>query len=60
MPVQNHSECEAYMPEDNPAKKSFEASAKTAREAMDRGSAAAEQAARQVEQSIRCGRHCGT
>jgi hypothetical protein len=28
---------EAYMPEDNPARKSFEAGAKTAREAVDRG-----------------------
>ena len=37
------------MPEDNPARKSFEAGAKTAREAVD--SAAAEQATRQAEQS---------
>jgi hypothetical protein len=39
------------MPEDNPARKSFEAGARTAREAMDRGTAAAEQATRQVEQN---------
>ena len=39
------------MPEDNPARKSFEAGAKTAREAVDRGTAAAEQATRQAEQS---------
>lgn len=39
------------MPEDNPAKKSFEAGARTAREAVDRGTAAAEQATRQAEQS---------
>ncbi len=39
------------MPEDNPARKSFEAAAKTAREAVDRGTAAAEQVARQTEQS---------
>jgi hypothetical protein len=39
------------MPDDHPAKKSFEASARTAREAMDRGSAATEQATRQAEQS---------
>jgi hypothetical protein len=32
------------MPEDNPARKSFEASARTTREAVDRGTAAAEQA----------------
>ena len=39
------------MPEDNPAKKSFEAGARTAREAVDRGTAAAEQATRHAEQS---------
>ena len=39
------------MPADNLAKKSFEAGAKTAREAIDRGTAATEQAARQAEQS---------
>jgi hypothetical protein len=39
------------MPEDNAARKSFEAGARTAREAMDRGTAAAEQATRQAEQS---------
>ena len=39
------------MPEDNPAKKSFEAGARTAREAVDRGTAAAEQATKQAEQS---------
>src|SRR5262252_3183201 len=39
------------MPEDNPARKSIEAGAKTAREAVDRGTAAAEQATRQAEQS---------
>jgi hypothetical protein len=39
------------MPEDNPARKSFEAGARTAREAADRGTAAAEQATRQAEQS---------
>jgi hypothetical protein len=42
---------EAYMPENNPARKSFEAGARTAREAADRGTAAAEQPARQAEQS---------
>jgi hypothetical protein len=40
------------MPEDNPAKKSFEAGARTAREAMDRGTAAAEQATKGAEQSF--------
>ena len=39
------------MPEDNPARKSFEAGARTAREAVDTGTAAAEQATRQAEQS---------
>jgi hypothetical protein len=39
------------MPEDNPARKSFEAGARTAREAVDRGTASAEQATRQAEQS---------
>ena len=39
------------MPADSPARKPFEASAKTAREAMDRGTAATEWAARQAEQS---------
>jgi hypothetical protein len=37
------------MPEDNPARKSFEAVVKTAREAVDRGTAAAEQATRPAE-----------
>jgi hypothetical protein len=40
------------MPEDNPARKSFEAGARTAREAMDRGTTAAEQATRRAEQSF--------
>ncbi len=40
------------MPEDNPARKSFETGAKTARDALDRGTAATEQAARQAEQSF--------
>jgi hypothetical protein len=40
------------MPEDNPTRKSFEAGARTAREAMDRGTAAAEQATRRAEQSF--------
>ena len=39
------------MPDDNLARKSFEAGATTAREAVDRGTAAAEQATRQAEQS---------
>ena len=39
------------MPDDNPAKKSFEAGARTAREALERGTAATEQATRQAEQS---------
>jgi phasin len=39
------------VPEDNAARKSFEAGARTAREAMDRGTAAAEQATRQAEKS---------
>jgi len=39
------------MPEDNPARKSFEAGARTAREAVDTGTAAAEQATRQAGQS---------
>src|SRR5215475_12275233 len=39
------------MPEDNPARKSFEARARTAREAVDRGTAAAEQGTRQAERS---------
>jgi hypothetical protein len=39
------------MPEDNPARKSFEAGARTAREAVDKGTAAVEQATRQAEQS---------
>jgi hypothetical protein len=47
-----HSQREAYMPEDNPARKSFEAGARTAREAVDRGTAAAEQATRQAEHSL--------
>jgi hypothetical protein len=45
-----HSQREAYMPE-APARKSFEAGARTAREAADTGTAAAEQATRQAEQS---------
>ena len=40
------------MPEDNPARKSFEAGARTAREAMTRGAAAAEQATKGAEQSF--------
>jgi hypothetical protein len=32
-----HSQREAYMPEDNPARKSFEAGARAAREAAGRG-----------------------
>ena len=39
------------MPADNPARKSFEAGARTAREAMDKGTAVAEQATRQAQQS---------
>ena len=39
------------MPDNNPAKKSFEAGARTAREAMERGTAATEQATKQAEQS---------
>jgi hypothetical protein len=39
------------VPEDNPARKSFEAGARTAREATDRSIAAAEQATRGAEQS---------
>jgi hypothetical protein len=39
------------MPEDHPARKSFEAGARTAREAVDKGTAAVEQATRQAEQS---------
>jgi hypothetical protein len=39
------------MPENNPARKSFEAGARTVREAVDRETAATEQAARQAEQS---------
>jgi hypothetical protein len=39
------------MPEDNTARKSFEAGARTVREAVDRGAAATEQATRQAEQS---------
>jgi len=39
------------MPEDNPARKSFEAGARGAREAAGRGTAAAEQATRQTDQS---------
>ena len=39
------------MPEDNPARKSFESGARTAREALDRGTAATEQATKQAEQS---------
>jgi len=40
------------MPDDNPARKSFETGSRTAREVMDRGTAATEQAARQAEQSF--------
>jgi phasin len=40
------------MPEDNPAKKSFEPGAKTTREAIERGTAAAEQTTKRVEQSF--------
>jgi hypothetical protein len=39
------------MPEDNPARKSFEAGARAAREAAGRGTAAAEHATRQTDQS---------
>jgi hypothetical protein len=39
------------MPEDNAARKSFEAGARTVRETVDRGAAATEQATRQAEQS---------
>jgi hypothetical protein len=39
------------MPEDDAARTSFEAGARTAREAMDRGTAAAEEATRRAEQS---------
>jgi hypothetical protein len=39
------------MPADKPASKSFETGARTAREAVDKGTAAVEQATRQVEQS---------
>jgi hypothetical protein len=39
------------MPADKPASKSFEAGARTAREAVDKGTAAVEQATRQAEQS---------
>ena len=38
------------MPEDNPVRKSFETGRKSARDALDRGLAGAEQAARQAEQ----------
>ena len=50
---------EAYMPEDNPARKSFEAGARTAREAVDRGTAAAEQANQtgRAKLRIHSGRH---
>jgi hypothetical protein len=48
----SHSQREAYMPEDNTARKSsLEAGARTVREAVDRGAAATEQATRQAEQS---------
>jgi len=40
------------MPENNPVKKSFDAGARTAREAMEKGTAAAEQATRRAEQSF--------
>jgi hypothetical protein len=40
------------MPENNPVKKSFDAGARTAREAMEKGTAAAEQATRGAEQSF--------
>jgi hypothetical protein len=39
------------MPEENAARKSFEGGARTVREAVDRGAAATDQAARQAEQS---------
>jgi hypothetical protein len=39
------------MPNDNPARKSGEAGARTTREALDRGTAATEQATKQAEQS---------
>jgi hypothetical protein len=39
------------MPDNNVAKKSFEAGARTAREAMERGTAAAEQTMKHAEQS---------
>ena len=37
---------------DNPAKKSFDAGARTAREALEKGTATAEQAAREAERSF--------
>ena len=40
------------MPDDNPAKKSFDAGARATREAMEKGTAATEQATRQAEQSF--------
>jgi hypothetical protein len=39
------------MPENNPGRKSFEVGARSVREAVDRGTAATEQAARLAEQS---------
>jgi hypothetical protein len=46
------SESEAYMPQDNPTRKSFEAGARATRETMEKGTAAAEQATRRAEQSF--------
>jgi phasin len=40
------------MAENNPARKSFEAGARTAREALEKGTVAAEQAAREAEHSF--------
>ena len=40
------------MAENNPARKSFEAGARTAREALEKGTATAEQAAREAEHSF--------
>jgi hypothetical protein len=40
------------VPEDNPASQAFEAGARTAREAMERGTAAAEQVTRRAERSF--------
>jgi hypothetical protein len=51
-PTNHRSKPETYMPENNTAKKSFEAGTRTAREAMEKGTAAAEQATRRAEQSF--------